>query len=78
MEELNLIFELSVFVDSHRWVWWLRCNKLEEWVDSDTLHKFAMAFKSLHFLVLALLNVPEDWGAIKTAWDKVLRVIGPS
>lgn len=78
MEELNLIFELSVFVDSHCWVWWLRCDKFEEWVNTDTLHKLAMAFESLHFLVLALLDVPEDWGAIETAWDKVLRVVGPS
>jgi len=37
-----------------------------------------MAFESLHLLVLALLDVPENWGAIETAWDEVLRVVSPS
>jgi len=78
VEELSLIFQFSVFVDSDRRVRRLRGNELEEGVDADALHELAMALKSLSLLILALLDAPEDGGAVKTAGNEELRVAAPA
>jgi len=37
-----------------------------------------VAFERLNLLVLARLNIPKHSGAVETARDEILRVIGPS
>jgi len=60
VEELNLVLEFSVFVDAHRRVRRLRCNKLEEGIDADTLNELTVSFKRLKLLVLPYLDAPKD------------------
>ncbi len=58
VEKLNLILEFPVFIDAYSRVWRLGGDKFEEWINSDSLYEFTMAFKGLDLLVLALLDVP--------------------
>ena len=78
MEELDLVFEFPVLVDAHSWVWWLRCNELEEGVNADSLNKLSVTFERLELLIFTLLDTPENWSAVEGTWDKELRIIGPS
>ena len=60
MEELGLIFEFSVLVYSHCGIRGLRGHEFEEWVNANSLHKLAVSLKCLNFLILSLLDGPED------------------
>ena len=58
MKELNLVFEHAIFVKANGRVWGLAGNVFKKWVDCDSLHEFAVAFKRLYFSELILCNAP--------------------
>ena len=60
MEELNLVFEHAVFVETDGRVRGLASNVFKEWGDGYTLHEFSVAFECLNFSKLILCNAPKD------------------
>ena len=64
LEELDLVLELSIFVDSHSRVGTLSANIFEGGIDCDSLHILSVPFKGLDLLELIVLDSPEDGGSI--------------
>lgn len=72
MEKLRLVFEFSIFVNSHCGVRRLRSYILEGGINANSLHKFAMTFKCLYLGKLVWGDTPQDACAVQRAGHKVL------
>ena len=77
-KKLNLVLEFSVFVNTNGAVWALRCDELEERINSYALNVLPVSFKRLNLLKLALgLNRPDYRCSIEWTGHQVLTVSRP-
>ena len=77
VEELLLVLQLSVFVNSHSCVWRSCGDHLETRMNRYTLNELFVAFECLNFLEFATLNRPHDCRSIKWPWNKITGIIWP-